>query len=142
MSKQLMLFMMTTFLAMTIWSCENTSDDDMSGNDISVIVTEATEWRVTYYWDKDKDETSDFQGYSFQFEDDGSLLAFQGGNLTFTGSWSVNSSSNKLVLNLGQLEPLDELTDDWLIINKSNVRIELKDDNDEHLEELHLEKVN
>ena len=38
-----------------------------------------------------------------------------------------------------QEDPLDELTDDWLITDWGESLIKLRDDNDEHLEELFFE---
>jgi hypothetical protein len=125
-------------------SCENTLvDDDSPAQDISVIVSEDNaQWRISYFWDKDKDETSDFQGYTFTFESDGKLEAKKGDQLQ-AGTWSIiqDDGRQKFVIDLGQLRPLEELTDDWLILEKSAGIIKLKDDNDEYLEELHFSKL-
>lgn len=131
-------------LFLLIASCENAlSDDDSSSQDISVIVSENNaQWRISYYWDKDKDETSDFQGYTFTFESDGKLKAQKGDQLQ-AGTWRIiqDDGRQKFVIDLGQLSPLEELTDDWLILEKSTSIIKLKDDNDDHLEELHFSKI-
>jgi hypothetical protein len=53
-------------------------------------------WVITNYVDSGKNETSDYQGYGFSFNSDGSLLA-DNGNTTITGAWSVtidNDSSD------------------------------------------------
>lgn len=97
------------------------------------------QWVVTYFWDKDKDETSDFNGYVFDFQADGVLIATKGTS-TFNGTWVKNDSSNKLILNIHGTYPLEEMTDDWLILEMNDTAIKLKDDNTEHLEELHLKK--
>ncbi len=127
-----------------IASCENSlTDDDSSSQDISVIISEENAlWRISYFWDKDKDETNDFQGYTFTFESDGKLEAKKGDQLQ-AGTWRViqDDGRQKFVIDLGQLSPLEELTDDWLILEKSSTVIKLKDDNDEHLEELHFSKI-
>ncbi|NNC95167.1 MAG: hypothetical protein HKN92_06350, partial [Chitinophagales bacterium] len=53
-------------------------------NDTNVIPTDPGsvstnikkgEWRITYFWISDHEETDHFNGYSFAFNDDGSLIA-------------------------------------------------------------------
>ncbi|MBK7874118.1 MAG: hypothetical protein IPJ74_27455 [Saprospiraceae bacterium] len=88
--------------------------------------------------DKDKDETSDFSGYVFTFEQGGVFKSTKNG-VTTTGTWQVNSSSNKLIINSGSaVKPLDDLSDDWIIVEKNDKLIKLKDDNDEHDEFLNF----
>lgn len=45
-------------------------------------------WTITSFVDSDKNETSDFMGYGFTFNQDGSLVA-DNGNTTVTGTWSI-----------------------------------------------------
>jgi len=127
------------FLAGGFVSC--TQDDDLSINDLSQIVAQGGDWQVTYFFDKDKEETHKFENYTFRFEDDGTMKAFLSGALMSTGTWSVRASSNKFVIEVEGTDALNELTDDWLIIEKTDRKIILRDDNDEHLEEIHLERV-
>ncbi len=108
---------------------------------IEKIVTQDIAWKVTYFWDKDKEETKKFHGYSFVFSGDGSLEAIMNGVIVRSGTWSFNSSSSKFTMHLGILLPLAEMNDDWLINEATQNKIKLKDDNTEHLEELHLEKI-
>ena len=115
-------------------------DPDDDSNIVNPTSNQALgKWTVTYYWDKDKEETSDFNGYVFDFQDDGILVATTASN-TYNGTWLKNDSSNKLIINIQGAYPLDEMTDDWLIMEMSGNSIKLKDDNSEHLEELHLKK--
>jgi len=125
------------FSLFTITSCENSLAEDVSINDVAEVLSSSGEWQVTYFWDKDKEETHEFSGYTFQFKAGGVFEALKDDKLT-SGSWSVNSSSQKLIINIGQVKPLEELTDDWIILEKSDQLIKLKDDNDEHVEEIHF----
>lgn len=45
-------------------------------------------WSITNFVDSGKNETADFEGYGFSFNEDGSLVA-DNGNVTVTGTWSV-----------------------------------------------------
>lgn len=121
-------------------SCTNNSDDNLPGGSTDDILAQSENWKVSYYWDKDKDETSDFAGYTFSFKSGGVFQATFAGSTT-TGTWQVNDSSNKLIINIAGTKPLDDLNDDWLILEKSNSSIKLKDDNNTQLEELHFQAL-
>lgn len=125
-------------------ACHNSSDDDNSvtPNNPSVITQGGGEWKVTYYFDKDKVETSDFASYTFKFNADGSFESVGGSGAT--GTWKVtdDDGSQRMVISSGSAaKPLSDLDDDWILVNMSGSKIELKDDNTEHLEELHFEKI-
>ncbi len=119
-------------------SCDKTGDD-FSNQDTAMTVNDG-EWKVSWFWDKDKDETSHFSGYTFKFSDHGKLQAIRNNQVTHTGSWVRSSSGSKLIIDMGTTQPLDELNDDWIIKVMENDAIMLQDDNDEHLEELHFSK--
>ena len=105
-----------------------TDCSNSGGNTTTVIEDELTDgvWYVTYFFD-DYDETSDFAGYSFTFNADGTALADNGTQTS--GSWSTYTDSGveKLDLNFGTMEPLEELMDDWEILSVSSDVIELRD---------------
>jgi hypothetical protein len=87
-------------------------------------------WKVTLFTDSGNNETSDFTGYIFVFNNNGIVTATKSG-ASQNGTWST--SSNKFNINLGPKDnnnkPLGELTDDWKIISSSNTEIKLMDDN-------------
>ncbi len=92
----------------------------------TILITDS--WFVSFFFD-DQDETSDFAGYEFIFHTDGTASAILGANTT-TGTWFVNTTSGgqlKLNLNFGLNFPLDELDEDWKVIEFSNELIRLFD---------------
>ncbi len=105
-----------------------TDCSNSGGNTTTAIEDELTDgvWYVTYFFD-DYDETSDFSGYAFTFNADGTALADNGTQTS--GSWSTYTDSGveKLDLNFGMMEPLEELMDDWEILSVSADLIELRD---------------
>ena len=128
------------FLIFFLASCSNLREDVSPSTTIQEdVVAAADGWRVSWYWDKDKDETSDFSGYTFYFREGGTFEAIREG-ATVTGSWQVSSGSQKMIIRIGNAKPLSDLDDDWLIVESSDNLIKLKDDNDEHLEELHFSR--
>lgn len=58
--------------------------------DVEEITNTATTgpWTITNFVDSGKNETADFTGYGFSFNEDGSLVA-DNGSITVTGSWSI-----------------------------------------------------
>ena len=126
-----MLFVLTTSSM-----CSNDDDSPTTStnpSDIINIVNNGT-WRITYYYDTDHEETSNFNGYNFTFGESNVLTASNGTN-SYTGTWSVTDSNSNddnlsdLDFNIAFSSPaqFEELTDDWEIIEKSSTSIKLKD---------------
>ena len=113
------------FLALTASMCDD-NDDNTNTSDVSNSLKAGT-WTITYYFDQ-VDETSDFAGYEFTFNDDGTAVAILGATST-NGTWSVENSSSgerKLNLDFGTSSPLDELEEDWKILESNSNRIKLE----------------
>ncbi|WP_299272060.1 hypothetical protein [uncultured Psychroserpens sp.] len=86
------------------------------------------DWYITYFFD-DTDETSDFSDYVFNFSSDNTATATDTSGST-NGSWSTTSGDDTelgLNLNFGTGIPLDELADDWDVLEVTNDIIRLKD---------------
>lgn len=131
-------FVLTATMFMTMAS--TCSNDDNSTVDLQPVITAATSgtWRVTYYFDTDSEETSQFSGYNFTFGS-GNVLTATNGTNTYTGNWSVSDSNNSdddssnsssdIDFNILFSAPANfaELTDDWDIVSYSATKIELID---------------
>lgn len=115
-------------LCIAFISCSRSNDETPSAGD---VVTEGN-WRVTLFTDSGNNETSDFNGYSFSFNSNGSLVASSSSH-NKSGTWNIDNSSNKFNINLGPKDdinkPFGELTDDWKIISITTSEIKLTDDN-------------
>lgn len=126
-------WLLALFFCACVMSCSN-NDDNNPVPSIDPDAPATGTWRVTLFTDNGKDETSDFSGYIFTFDSNGTAIAAKGGGISKNGSWSVSSSSKKFNLNFGVKsdanKPLGELTDNWEIISVSATEIKLKDDND------------
>lgn len=129
-------------------SCSN--DDDTNGNtvDNSQLINEIENtaesgtWRITNFNDSGQDETSDFTGYNFSFNTDGSLVATNGTN-TVTGTWSITDDSDddssdddssndddiefNIFFPVSESNNFEDLNDDWDIVSTSSTKIELID---------------
>ncbi|WP_432412513.1 hypothetical protein [Rasiella sp. SM2506] len=122
-------------------SNDNPEDNGNSADQVREIATNGT-WRISYFFDTDQDETSDFTGYIFTFGEDGKLTATKG-STTITGDWSVlddssNSSSDddgnssddddfNIFFPVSESSDFEDLNDDWDIVSVTANKIELTD---------------
>ncbi len=132
------------FLLMaTLLACSN--DDSTNNNDTNNIDTEiqqtsnlmtSSDWIITNFNDSGQDETSNFNGYTFSFNSDGTLVATNGSDMV-AGTWSIvddssNDDSNDnddIDFNIFFASPdeFNDLSDDWDIVSKTNSTIVLID---------------
>lgn len=86
------------------------------------------DWYITYFFD-DTDETADFADYVFNYATDGTATATDMSGTT-NGTWSTSAGDEtelELNLNFGTMDPLDELAEDWDVLEATNDIIRLKD---------------
>lgn len=100
------------------------------GIDDTALVTSLTmgDWYVTYFFD-DVDETTDFADYIFNFASNNTAAATAPSGTT-NGTWSTAAGDEtelELNLNFGTTNPLDQLADDWDVLEVTNDIIRLKD---------------
>ena len=100
----------------------NTNTDPI---DISQFEEDLTTgvWYVEYFFD-DYDETDNYAGFEFSFALDGTAQAVKSGN-TIAGTWALINDF-KFDLFFGTNAPLDELDEDWEIMEASSRIIKLK----------------
>lgn len=104
-------------------------DDSPGGTGGTATLTNAIingTWYISYYFD-DVDETSIYNGYNFTFNTNGTSITIKNAT-SINGTWSnyIDSGQEKLELAFDGLT-LDELEDDWKVIEFSSNIIKLKD---------------
>lgn len=128
-----------TFFTLTSCSDDDSTPANSNNGTVTEVVNTVTggTWHVTSYVDSGNDETSHFTGYNFTFGGSNALTATNGTN-TYTGTWSVNDSSNStdddspgsdIDFNIGFTAPANfaDLTDDWDIQERTATKIKLVD---------------
>ncbi len=147
------IFYIVTFLILGLpfISCETSDDGAMENTEINITNLKATvtsgTWVVTLFEEEGVDETSDFSGFTFIFNEGGVLRADSGDN-SISGAWSITSddddSKEDIDFNIFFSSPVNfaELSEDWDIVSYSDTRIELKDvsDDDSTVDRLFFEK--
>jgi len=123
------------FLFLVVFAC---SDDKSGTTNQSKVISIASSgtWRITYYYNTDKEETSNYAGYNFTFGS--KALTASNGTNTYTGTWSVSDSNSNddsmddLHFNIAFNNPpapasFEDLSDDWDIIEITDTKIKLID---------------
>jgi hypothetical protein len=131
-------------IALILGACETddsaNNDDQMTAQEIEEANTIANSgaWIITNYNDDGQDETSDFNGYIFTFENAGVLRATNG-TTTLTGAWSVTEDSSNssdddnddidfnIFFPVSDDHDFDDLSDDWDIVSIDATSINLID---------------
>lgn len=126
--------------------CLNCTTDDDSNNDNGNAqeqieqaqnIAQTGSWQITNFNDSGQDETSDFTGYSFVFNEDGIFTA-SNGVTTQTGTWSITNDSDdddddsddidfNIFFPVPDSSDFEDLNDDWDIVSITTSRIELRD---------------
>ena len=101
------------------------SDDALqAGEIISAVVTPGT-YTVLRFIDSGDDQTAEFNGYTFQFQADGDLIAMRNGT-SFTGRWRLNSAQTRMTIGISGTAALKDIDDDnWRVNRLTNQRISL-----------------
>ncbi|MFV8344686.1 hypothetical protein [Flavobacterium sp. ZB4P13] len=123
----------------SIKDCDTNSGTGGNPNFTSILTNGI--WHISYYFDN-IDETSNYNGYNFTFNSNGSVVAVKGTN-KISGTWStsVNSGQDILLLKFDDSK-LDELEDDWKITEytTTNVRLKNKSSSDGETDYLYFTK--
>lgn len=131
-SKEIKIAVLACFVALfTIVSCKK--DDNKTKNTIESNVQSGT-WKITKFVDSGTDETSQFSGYNFSFNNSGVLNANNGSN-NFDGSWSITDNNSNddsqddldFNINFSENNNFEDLNDDWDFVSQSETKIELID---------------
>ena len=124
MTRFLYPFMYVIIAVLSTASMCKTDDDNVVVNQKLATTLGNGSWRITYFFNN-QDETGDFDGYSFQFNDDGILIARKNA-LSMQGSWETEESSDgnsKLYVDFGAGDPLQKLNEDWRLAATSGSKI-------------------
>ncbi len=144
MKKNFFIKSMVVLAFMTL-SCQKDNNGMLSAK-IQVEIQQVTNlvtigsWHITSFVESGNDHTSDFNGYGFSFNENGSLIADNGSD-TANGTWSItDSSSNNGYDDSGNdisSEDIDfeiffaappqfnNLSEDWNIVSRSETLISL-----------------
>lgn len=120
--KSRLFFAAAAVAGMALTSCSSS----ISSTDVSNTVTSGT-WRITYFWDSDHEETSNYNGFNFTFAT--GTVTITDGSTTVNGAWNTSTSDDHthFTLVLPTTGIWDDLNDDWHVIERTDTKIRLED---------------
>ena len=90
------------------------------------VVTKGV-WKINFFMDADNDQTNDFEGYTFTFNESGIVKASKNG-VDIDGNWFEDDIAKRITIDLGASDPsLAKLNTKWSIRDVSNAQVELQD---------------
>jgi hypothetical protein len=126
--------------AILLAGCDD-SDDDSGGHSSETVADIQRkagngQWRITYFFDTDEEETDNFTGYIFEFNNGDIVTATDGSN-NYSGNWSVTHDGSHddnhtqfedidFNIEFSHPDDFEELSEDWEIISLSDSKIELR----------------
>jgi hypothetical protein len=84
------------------------------------------EWKITAFNELGSDKANKFTAYSFRFNTNGTIVA-NDGKSSVNGAWSTMRDKDHLkIIIYFSSPPLDDLNDDWRIVNQTSNTLELE----------------
>jgi len=112
---------------------EEDGDDEEEVNDQEFVATLIqSKWIITSFIEENDTLTQAFEGYIFTFLDTGEAQAEKDSEV-IVGSWKTSGDEDtlELELNFGEDEPFDEMNEDWYVLDYTEVRIRLGEEDDD-----------
>jgi hypothetical protein len=152
-------FLSFTFIAILAMSCKK--DTPSGATQAQIIVSQKAiitsgNWKISLFIENGMDMTSQYNALVFHFDSNGSSVSDSAG-IHFQGDWDVKPGSksltddsgnhsagednNKFSLALTGNKLLDEISEDWTIIQITDTEIWLRDDNLISPKEIHFSKI-
>jgi hypothetical protein len=126
MKNQIKMIAILLIVATGISQCKKDDFKPIYSNPTPVNVMSGT-WEITLFELNGEEHTNVFMGYTFEFQQNGVLMAMAKDDIR-TGKWS--SDNTKFVIDLGTKEPFAILTQTgWTIKNQTSVEIDLEGKN-------------
>ena len=106
-------------------------DDDNPSQPITASNVSSTlqrdSWRITYYYDTDHEETSNFAGFGFTFGLTGDVVATSTLTLV-SGSWATATDDSQVKLTFVFTTPAEfaELNEDWRVTERTDSKVKLE----------------
>jgi hypothetical protein len=113
----------TSLTSQAVQSSEDALD---AGEIVSAQVVPGI-YGILKFIDTGDDITSSYNGYTFEFKADGTLVATTNLGDIFTGTWKLNTAQTRMAINIHGNAKLNNLSDDsWRVARITNKKINLK----------------
>ena len=113
-------------------TCDEDDDNDYNEDDVDdtdlVVALLDGEWAITYFFAEEADSTIAFNNHVFTFFDNGIVEATDS-SAVIEGAWITYGDDGYLELefNFGEVQPLDQIEEDWYVLEFTADKIRLSD---------------
>ncbi|HEX2608038.1 MAG TPA: hypothetical protein VHK91_11690 [Flavisolibacter sp.] len=116
-------FLVFVLIAVTLVHCQK-KKEEIQKNLVIEAMTNG-QWKVTSFKKESVDRTTDFTPYAFQFHENFTVDALNGGLLEKTGMWSADASAQTITATFtNSTNPLPLLNGTWKITRNSWTYVE------------------
>ena len=137
MKKPTLLFALKCSVIIYFAAC--TSIDKLAvSKSVSQQLTTKGNWKVNCFGNATNDNTCIFEGYSFNFDASGKVMASKNGT-TIKGNWLEDNISKTITISFaGSNTVLNELNDYWNITNVTDAGISFEKTNQQDTEKFYI----
>lgn len=136
MKKPFLLFSIKAAVILYFAAC--TSIDHYTVSKSATPVVTKGVWKINFFQDANSDQTNNFAGYTFTFNESGIVKASKNG-VDVNGSWFEDDIAKRITIDLGATDPsLTKLNTKWSITEVSNAQVELQDNSSISLGKLNI----
>ena len=135
--KKITCFCAVLIMAGSFVSCMKHDTLSTTNTGTNTLGVAGGQFKISLYFDDNRDKTSNFSGYSFEFISGGIVKATSGTTVT-NGTWS--ESGNRFQITFSQ-SPLDKLSHNWVIEEKTTSNMKFRDDNTSENEKVYFTRL-
>ncbi|MFN0276345.1 MAG: hypothetical protein ACKVPJ_11395 [Chitinophagales bacterium] len=101
-------------------------DEALLSNEILERQPSPGMYTISRFIDTGGDETAQFSGYTFEFQEDGGFIATTNTGSVFEGFWDLNTAETMMEISITGTAALDDLDDDnWTVNRITDLRIRI-----------------
>jgi len=125
------------------WSCTKTepaapldTQQVATSDAVDALITNNVStgtYKVTKFAEQGESQTSEFKGYTFDFQAGGVLRAKTNENKVVKGTWRLNEAQTRLRIDISGTDNLNDVEGDWKVVSITDTQIILRNDHPDHL---------
>lgn len=119
------------FLIVATSSCtkENATApaDELASGEVAYKQPDSGLYKIARFLDQGDDESALFNGYTFEFQPDGDLIATLPDGQVVNGTWTLNAAETVMSIDISGTGALNNLdADNWRVVQITDTRIRLR----------------
>lgn len=131
-------FFALIFTSIVLLSCSKTVENKK--HDVLLQIMTHGQWHVASYTEGTSSVTAAFEGYNFQFDENGAVTGIKD-SISITGTWQADLENYSIISNFPpSAEPVNKLNGSWKIKDSGLDYVEAEMATGQGISKLHLKK--